>query len=297
MKITKVGIVGLGSIGSLYAQQFMKAVGSDNVLIIADDERIARYRKDGLKINGERITLRYVYQSELEPVDLLIFATKFYDLEQAMELAKGAVKDDTVILSFINGVTSEDLISRKLGSGHVLYSTVQGMDVKKEGSCAEIGSRGFVVLGDKSNAATEELKAVQDIFDRAGIRYVIPEDILKELYSKWMCNVGLNQTCALCGMGYGAVHPGGPYHEMFRAAMEEARQCAAAEGIGLTESDIEHWVKIVGGLDPSGEPSMLQDVRAGRRTEIDLFAGTVIRLAEKYGIPVPINEEFFRRLS
>ena len=297
MKINKVGIVGLGSIGSLYAHLFAESLGGENVLVIADDERITKYRNNGLYMNGESRPLRYAYQSELEPVDLMIFATKFYDLEWAIELARGAVNDNTIILSFINGITSEDMIAERLGSSHVLYSTVQGMDVKKEGNRVELGATGFVAFGDRRNSVTDDVKAVCEAFDRAGIRYQIPDDILKQMYSKWMCNVGLNQTCAACGQGFGAVQPGGPYHDTFRNAMEEARQCALAEGVDLTEDDIENWVRIVGGLDPTGEPSMLQDVKAGQKTEIELFAGTVVRLANKHGISVPINEEFLRRLA
>ncbi len=297
MEIRKVGIVGLGSIGSIYAYLFTESFGRENVFIIADDDRITKYRKDGLYVNGELMPFNYVYQNELLHVDLMIFATKFYDLDQAIKLARGATTNKTVIFSFVNGVTSEDIIADKLGSTHVLYSTVQGMNVKKKGNRVEIGDTGFVAFGDKSNTKTEDVKAVEMAFDRACIRYQIPEDIMKQLYSKWMCNVGLNQTCAYFGEGYGAVHPSGPHHETFKRAMEEARKCAVSEGINLTEDEIEKWVRIVGGLDPQGEPSMLQDIKAGHRTEIELFAGTVIRLAKKHGIQVPINEEFFRRLA
>ena len=74
------------------------------------------------------------------------------------------------------------------------------------------------------------------------------------------------------------------------------RASTHAEGILLTEEDLENDLKILRGLNPDGLPSMQQDALAGRKTEVNLFAGTLIQVARKHGIPVPVNERYMETI-
>jgi 2-dehydropantoate 2-reductase len=80
-------------------------------------------------------------------------------------------------------------------------------------------------------------------------------------------------------------------------AMAEVIDCAAEEGVHLTHEDIEHWYPILDSIPPEGKTSMCQDVEAKRKTEVEMFAGTLIELAEKHGLPVPVNRTLYRLLK
>ena len=112
-----------------------------------------------------------------------------------------------------------------------------------------------------------------------------------------MLNVGVNQACAVFGENYGGVQKDGKARRAMIAAMEEARKTAAAEGISLTEKELKDWVALVDTLSPQGEPSMRQDTKAGRETEVELFAGVVCRLGKKHCIPTPENDYFYKKLQ
>ena len=293
--IQTIGIIGLGAVGGMYADLLRRHYGKDQVICIAAEDRIRRYEKDGVFVNGNRLDITYVTDDKAQPVDLLIFATKYYTLEDAMASAEGAVGPDTIVMSFLNGVISEELIDERLHPQHLLYTTVQGMDAGKVGNQITYIHHGNIAFGELDGTVSEDVLAVRQVLDKIGMPYVNPESMKWQLYNKWMTNVGVNQTCAYYACTYKEVQQGGRYRDTFIAAMEEARACAAAEGVNLTEADLQKWVDVMDSLVPEGEPSMRQDTKAGRPTEAGLFCGTVIEISDRHGIDVPVNRKFYER--
>ncbi len=334
--IKTVGIVGLGALGVLYGSLLLEKMDREDLLIIADEERIRRYQAEGVYANGKRCDFRYVTPEEGEEVDLLIFAVKYMALEEAVEMARPFCGERTIVMSFLNGVSSEQMIENILKPKRLLYSCVQGMDATRvetpprcssadippegrgchparagrvayERNAARLGDAvdrqvfyskaGYIAFGEKDSSRSEAVCEAEEFFERTGLAYQIPKDIRHQLYSKWMLNVGVNQTCAVFGVDYGGVQKPGKYRDIMVTAMKEAGSVAAAEGIQLTEEDLQGWLNIIDGLAPNGQPSMRQDALAGRQTEVELFAGTVCALGRRHGIPVPQNEEFYRLLT
>lgn len=283
--IKTVGIVGAGALGVLYGLQFQKKIGRENVYMLADGKRIDKYTKESIFANDVLCDFQYVEGKGSPVVDLLIFTVKQYDLVNAVSMAKGACGKNTIVMSFLNGVTSEEIIEQSLDPERILYSTVQGMDATKIENRLKYSKIGNVTIDENSCMA----KDVKDFFDRTGIKYLAVDDIKHHMWSKWMLNVGVNQVCAAYGLAYGGVQYDGVFREIMTAAMDEARACAAAEGICLTEEERNNWIDVVDGLSPKGAPSMRQDTYGGRETEVELFAGTVRKLALKHGIEAPWN--------
>ncbi len=141
----------------------------------------------------------------------------------------------------------------------------------------------------------KNLKAVVRYFESIGLPYKQEEDIILRMWSKFMLNVGINQTCMAFETDYAGCLAPGQAHDTFISAMKEVIRIADAEGVNLTEDAIGEYIEIVRSLKPDSIPSMRQDSLQKRRTEVDLFAGTVIRIAEKHGISVPANEFLYCR--
>ncbi len=295
--IQKVGIVGLGALGILFGQKLSEALGKEQVYVFADKDRIARYRKEGVYANGRYCDFTYVESKDALVVDLLIYATKYYSLEEAVKATAGACGESTIVISLLNGVSSEALIEKLLDPAHLLYCVAQGMDATREGNQVTYSKAGTLVFGEKSNEHSESVCLLEELFQRADIAYEVPEDILHKLWNKWMLNVGANQTCAAYATGYRGIQKEGAYRKEFLAAMDEARIVANAEGIGLTEEELQDWVMLIDTLLPDGEPSMRQDTKAGRKTEVDLFGALVCELGMKHGIKTPQNEAYYQMLA
>ena len=298
MKIQTIDIVGLGALGVMYADFFTKKLGKERVRVLADKERIERYRAETVTFNGEVCGFQYLDAAEeSRPAELILFAVKYGALEQAMEEVAHLVGEKTILLSALNGIRSEADLGRRFGREKVVHCIAQKMAAMKEGNAAFCTNPGELALGVLDGGKEENLDVVKTFFDETGFAYSCPADMRHAMWGKLLCNVGVNQTLALCGGTYRSVQQEGEAREMMKAAMRETILVANAEGVDLTEKDLEDWVAVIDGLNPDGEPSMRQDSKAGRKTEVVLFAGTICELGKKHCIATPVNDIFMEKIK
>ncbi len=283
-----VGIIGLGALGVLFGQRLLEN-GAD-VRIIADKARAQKYQNEGVTCNGAPVAFRYETPEEAKPVDLMIFATKEGGLRGAMETAAGFIGENTLILSVLNGVSSEETLAERFGAANVLYCTAQGMDAVKVGNALTYAHAGMIVLGEKQPGdISPRVQAVADFLNAHGVTAQPVGDMVRRQWGKLMLNVGLNQTVMVFEGDYGTVQQAGKPREIMIAAMREVQKLANLEGYPIDEEEFDEWVGLAELLSPAGKPSMRQDGEAHRKSEVELFAGTIIRRAARFGLDVPVN--------
>jgi 2-dehydropantoate 2-reductase len=294
-RINTVAIIGLGALGIMYGHHLSKYMPKENLRIIADADRIKKYREEKVYCNGEACDFNYITpQEQSEPADLVLFTVKYQGLEEAIRAVKNQVGEQTIILSALNGITSEEMIGKEYGMEKLLYCVAQGMDAVKEGNRLSYAHMGMLVFGAQQGKIDEAKSvAVADFFDQVKLPYQLDPDMKKRMWGKFMLNVGVNQTVAVIEGTYGNIQKEGPAREKMIAAMKEVLQLSEKEGVSLTEEDLRYWLGVLGTLNPEGKPSMRQDMEAKRYSEVELFAGTVLALAEKHGIDTPVNKELY----
>ncbi len=296
-EINKVSIIGMGALGLLYGSHIVKHLGMEAVDFIMDDKRLKKYEDQKIYCNEEEIRFQLTKDSEAEPADLLIVAVKCTGLKEAIISMKRCVGPDTIILSVLNGISSEKVIGAHYGMDKVIYTVAQGMDAMKFDHKLQYTHIGELHLGIVDNRQQDRLNRVISFFDRINLPYVVEEDILHRLWSKFMLNVGVNQTCMVYDTSYaGALAIGEPNRTMI-SAMREVIAIANAEGIKLSEADLNQYIDIIGKLNPEGTPSMGQDRINRKLSEVESFAGTVIEIAKKHKLYVPTNEFLYRRVK
>lgn len=304
--IENVAIVGFGSLGAMYAACFGAAMGPERVFVVADAARTERYRAEAATFNGEPIRVTYLTYEEaaeraaVQPFDVVLYAVKYGALPEAIEQSSPLVSLDTVVISVLNGITSEEVLAERFGWDRVLLCIAQQMDSRKVGAVVTAGCVGVMALGvrDPEDAAqranlarvTEWLAAVEQPF-------IVPADIQHQLWGKLICNVGVNQACAVYDCCFNGIHVPGEAREAMIAAMGEVAAVGRACGIALTDDDVAYWLDIIDHLNPAGMPSLRQDVLARRPTEVELFSGTINRLGAAHGIPTPQNERFYAAIK
>ena len=198
----------------------------------------------------------------------------------------------------MNGIDSEERIGAVYGMDKVIYGLTLGIDAVREGNSVNYTNQGRIFFGEAKNPElTDRVRRIHELFDRAGIAHVIPPDMIRSLWFKYMVNVGANQTSAVLRANYGALRSSSEARELMDSAMREVIAIAGAIKVDLGEKDIGEWYKVLEGLNPAGKTSMFQDVEAGRKTEVEMFAGTVIELGKRYGVPTPVNQRLFDELK
>lgn len=288
-EIKKVILCGLGAIGTIYADKLEK-FDAENFKVLVDEARLERYKKNPIKFNGRQLNFDYILPSEENfKADLIILATKFAGLKDAIKNIKNFVKEDTVILSLLNGVTSEDIIADVYGKDKMLYSYFIGHSSVRCGNSVTHDDVNTIVFGAENNLG-ENVVAVKNFFDKVGINYKIPDDIKRSMWLKFMLNVSANQPTAILRMTFGDMFENTHFMKFAESIMREVQSVAKAEGVQNTETMVDEALKHLKTMTPEGKTSMLQDVEAGRKTEVDMFAGTVIELGKKHGISTPYNK-------
>jgi 2-dehydropantoate 2-reductase len=290
-RLERVALCGAGAVGSAYAAR-LHDLSPAGLAVIAGGERRARLEREGLTVNGRRLDLRTLAPGEPAPaVDLLLVAVKQHHLAQAIEDVRAVVGADTIVVSLLNGITSEELLGRALGAEKVLPAFVVGNDLVREGTHTRYSNIGRLVFGAPSNdPADPRVRAVKDLLDRAGIPSEVPPDILRAQWKKFMLNVGVNQVSAILRAPYGAFAAVPEIRELTRAAALEVVALSHPERVALDPADVEAIFPIIAALAPEGKTSMLQDVEGGRKTEVEIFAGAVLELGRRHGVPTPVNE-------
>lgn len=274
--IENVLICGLGAIGSIYADKIKGAK------ILVDSDRLERYKKNPTTFNGKVMELDYILPDDEFMADLIIIATKYDGLADAVENIKNFVGENTLILSLLNGVTSEKFIAERYGAEKVVYSYFIGHSAVREGRNITQDGVNTIVMG-----ANER---IQKYFDKVGINYEVPDDIIRSMWLKFMLNVSSNQTTALMRLTFGEMLGNKKCMEFVVNVMKEVQTIAHAEGVKNTETMIDEALEALKMMCPEGKTSMLQDVETGRKTEVDMFAGVMIELGEKHNIPTPYNK-------
>ena len=297
MRIEKVAFIGKGGVGLMYGSIMAKNLGADAVEYVMDDARYERHAADAVTINGEPCPLRSVRASEATPVDLVILTVKTTGLEQALDTMEAVVGPHTRIASLCNGITSEERFAARFGWQRTVLGICQGMDVVFLDGTLTYRNSGEIRFGAAAGTDPQVVADIADFYERAGVAHVVEKDIRHRMWAKLMMNDGINQTCMAYGGTYGsATERGSEQRRCFVAAMREALAVANAEGIALTEADLSQMLHVIEGLDPNGMPSMAQDRIAHRKTEVEEFSGTILRLAAKHCIEVPQNEWLYQRI-
>jgi 2-dehydropantoate 2-reductase len=296
-KIDKVYISGIGAVGAAYGSIFFN-YNPESIAVIADKKRIATYQEKRIVINNNIYPFNYLSPEEnSHKADLILIAVKYHQLEQSIRDIKNFVKEDTIILSLLNGITSEEIISKKYGEDKILHSFVVGIDALREDTKINFNNIGKIVFGANAENRKIMVDAVKDFFDITGVPYSVPQDIIRELWWKFMMNVGLNQVSAILGAGYGVFQSIKEARDLMEAASMEVVSIAEKAGIDLCRDDILKCFEIINTLSPNGEPSMLQDIKACRKTEVEMFSETVIELGKKYNINTPVNKILFKMIK
>ena len=288
--IENVLICGLGAIGSIYADKIQK-FNPDSLRVLVDEERFERYSNNPIIFNGKELNVNYILPNDDSfKADLVIIATKYDGLADVIKNMKNFIRSDTVILALLNGVTSEKIIAETYGREKLLYSYFIGHSAVRSGRNVIHDDINTIVYGSENSADVENVQRVKKYFDLVGINYKIPDDIMHSLWLKFMLNVAANQSTAILRLTFGEMLANDKCMDFAINIMKEVQQIARAEGVKNTDIMIDETIAHLHKMIPEGKTSMLQDVEAGRKTEVDMFAGTVISLGLKHNIQTPYNQ-------
>ena len=299
IKIIKtVGIIGAGSVGSALMYE-MYSRDPENVYLLATGERAERLRTKGISVNNEVFNPKvYSDPSQNIHIDLLILAAKTYSMDSVIEDIRPLIDKDTILLPIENGITTSTRLEKEFPENRVFYGVVLRTDAHRMSRRVYYRTLGEMQIGYAENYDPKpEVTEAYERLKELGINVKVYEDMRRAKWRKWMLNTGASQTAvevqAECGF-FGQVEE---VRALMKMLMDEILEIAWAEGVNLTEEDRDDIIEILVNFPPDKKMSMLQDYEAGRPIEIDEYAGEVVRLGKKHGIPTPANEILYLAIT
>jgi 2-dehydropantoate 2-reductase len=177
----------------------------------------------------------------------------------------------------------------------LLYAVAVGIDALRNGNIITYTKIGKILFGEARNPTlSPRVKEIQRALTSVGIGCDVPEDMVRTLWWKFMVNVGMNQASAVTGAPYGEFQTSPEAQSLMESLMREVIILASYAGVNLVDEDIADWYEFLNKLSPQGKTSMLQDIEARRKTEVDIFGGKVVELGREYKIPTPVNQTVLR---
>lgn len=299
MKIQSVAILGAGAVGSyvLWGLTDKAAANSLQLGVVAEGSRAERLRQNGCTINGQVYHPQVWTPQQAHGVDLLIVALKYGALPGALDSIRTVVSEHTVVMSLMNGVDSEDLIAAQIGAAHVLSALIKVASHRTEdGVRFDPETTLGIIYGELAAPFdSDRVQAVRALFADTGIHFRVTEHIREEIWSKFRLNVCNNLPQAILGAGVGCYSDSAHIKAISDGLRRELEAIAAARGIDLSKAAAASTHGSA--VPPTARYSTLQDLDAGRHTEIDMFSGALMRMGCELGIPTPYNEYTYHMIK
>jgi 2-dehydropantoate 2-reductase len=291
----KIAIVGCGAMGSVYAGLFASA-GHEVWAIDRWAEHVEAMKKNGLRLEGKSgdrtVKVNATTQAkDAGPCDLVVLATKAMHVAAAAESVKALLGKDTPVLSVQNGLGGPETAAGILGRERVMVGVVGGFGASMKGpGHAHHNGMELVRLGEFGGPITPRLKKVEETWAGAGFKVKVFDDIDQLIWEKLICNCAYSGPCGLMEYTIKQVLDDADMSKVSAACASEGFAVAKAKGVKLDFSDPVAYVRDFGAKIPNSRPSVLLDLMAGRKSEIDVINGSITRVGKQVGVAAPVNE-------
>ncbi len=298
MKIAMMGAGGVGGYyGGLLAQQ------GHEVAFIARGAHLKAIRKNGLQVESVHgdFHLKPARAEEdpakVGPVDLVLFCTKTYSIEEAAHRIKTLIRPETNVLPLQNGIDAAERIGAVVGMPHMLGgATWISSAVAEPGCIRQISQFRRVVLGELDGKLTQRARAVHALFEQTGITAELSPNIRKVLWTKFVFISAVSGIGSLTRLPIGRYRDVPETRTLMTALMREVEDLGRAEGVDLDSQVVEGALEFIDQAAPHIKPSMQLDVEAGRPSELESMTAVIGRKAREWGIASPVADMVYAAL-
>ncbi len=297
----KIAVMGAGGIGGYYGGR-LAAAGAD-VSFIARGAHLAAMRKNGLKIISPLgdVHIPTVTATDdpatIGPVDIVMFCVKLYDVDEACELIRPLIGPDTAVISFLNGIDSEDRMQEILGGNCVVGGTAQiPSNIIEPGVIEHKAPLAALEFGERDGSDSDRLRAFYKVCTDADIQTFLVENIETAIWLKFAILVPFATACCLTRLPGKILVEEPVVQEIAVGAMKEIIALAEAKGVQLPPDALESRMAMLSNF-ANAMPSMLVDLLAEKRIELEGLHGAVVRMAKELKVSVPVHQVAYAALK
>lgn len=290
----KIVVYGTGGVGGFFGGRIANA-GYD-VTFIARVEHLKAIKRNGLQVKSIDGSFT-VYPNatdaieEVKEINLILLGVKSWQITDVAKKLKPVIGKETMVLPLQNGADNADRLREVLPHHNVLAGLCKVVSkVEAPGVINHFDFVPEIVFGEYDNAKTDRILQVKKIFDDAGFKNRIADDIHLDIWRKFIFIATVSGIAALTRVVYGELKGDKAIQNLFRQNGEEILQIANTKGIALTKKDIDIALDWVEGCDYNTTASMQRDIMEGKPSELENFNGYIVKQGKELSIPTPVNE-------
>ena len=294
----RIAIVGGGAMGCLFAAR-LTFIGLDVLLVVRRPETADRINKTGVRVDGSNgsLTQRVKVLADATgqaTADLVILLVKTTRTSEALIGCMPLIGPDTLVMTLQNGLGNAERLAEVIGKDQIIVgTTAHGSTLLAPGHIRHSGE-GLTSIGAYGRIDQSRLLLLKTIFENAGFSTVVDNDVLRQIWQKLIINAGINALTAILNVPNGHLAESENSRQIMRSLVCEAVSVAESQGFTFDrELCCEKCIEVARNT-AANISSMLQDIRAGRPTEIGGINGRIIELGERAGVPVPVNNAVTR---
>ncbi|MGL4949556.1 MAG: ketopantoate reductase family protein [Anaeroplasmataceae bacterium] len=286
----KIGVLGAGAVGAALLKELQD--NNYDPYIILNADRKKRYKP--IKINDVVCDFKHADKNIL---DYVIVTVKNMDLEKSLEDIKDNIDENTCILSLLNGIVAADVIKKRFPNNRVLHGVIIIAAVRNELNDITYDKVSKITFGYLNNDIIKpEVQTLKDIFDSCNWPSVVAKDMKREIWVKWMLNVGVNQASAISLSNYSQMQH--PYlREILKDLFLEVLTIAKLENVNLSMEDVDNHMKSLSTWNNPHYTSLASDFINHRKNELDYFSKHLIDIANTHNIYLPLNTFIYKILK
>ena len=303
-KDTKVAVLGAGAMGCLFGG-LMAEKGLDVVLIDVWKDHVDAINKNGLKMDGyggdRFIKIKATTNpSTLKPVDAIIIMCKATALKTALTNAKNIIGDQTMLMSFQNGIGHEAIMQEIAGKDKVLGgTTTQASNIIGPGHIKNHGSLPSWI-GEYEGGMSDRVSDLAETFTAHNLETIAVTDIKKRKWMKLFALTAIGPLSSVFNLHHTDLYITNKNQKVSRnlgkQIILETRAVAKADGVDVTEDEcLEMFNKIVDSKQ-TNKSSMCFDILNKRKTEIEFINGAVAKIGKSHGIKTPMNDLMYNMI-
>jgi len=298
----RIAVIGAGGIGAIYGASLAKA-GAD-VIFVARGAHLAAMREHGLKIEGDRGEMHVSPAhatddpSSIGPVDVVLFCVKLWDVESAGAAIRPIVGPKTAVIPLQNGVDAHERLIPVLGREAVMGGTafVTG-SIVAPGVVRQTGAYQRMTFGELDGTISPRGKRLAELCAAAGFEGILSPDVLVPLWDKFTMLVPLANVNALTRAPLGKYRADPDSWSLVEGSVHETIAVGRAEGVNLAADAADKAIALIRSMPDHHMTSMGNDLLRGNRLELPWFAGKVVELGRKHGVPIPVNSFVYAALK
>ncbi len=290
----KIAIIGSGGVGGFFGAKLAKA--GHNVSFLARGEHLKAIRQKGIQIksiDGDFIVYPAKATDHIGLIgksDLILIAVKAWQVNEIASELKPLITEQTLILPLQNGILAVDELAEEIDKENLIGGLCRIISkIESPGVINHFGVEPTIVFGELNNLKTKRITLLKNVFEEANIKSKLAEDIRAELWKKFIA-ICVSGLLAVTKTTYGELRELKETRELMTELIKEIFQLSVLAGIKIELEFVSKTIAFIDSFPYESTSSLTRDVWEGKPSEIEYQNGTVVRLAHKYGIKVPVNQ-------